>query len=128
MDGGSREARLRPAALLVAALLLPLLACLLCASPAQARAGCGPQTSYSNCEGADLRGANLSNKHFLYANFRNADLTGANLSGSLFTGSNLSGIQANGANLTGTIVYLSGMAGAHLKNCLLYTSPSPRDS
>jgi uncharacterized protein YjbI with pentapeptide repeats len=54
-------------------------------------------------DGADLRGANLSNAKLTRADLRGANLSGANLQGAYLGGANLSGVSLQGANFGGAI-------------------------
>ena len=83
-----------------------------------ARAGApdlGAYEFFINSGPSDYRGVNLSYM----------DLTGQDLSGALFDGSTVFSDGINGVNLSGTGANLSEL---NLSGCLLYTSPSPRDS
>ena len=90
-----------------------------------------------SCPGCDLRQADFRQAHLIGADFRGSDLRGAdlreaNLEGADLTGALLEGADLRGANLTnaelsGVDLRNADLREAQVINCLLYTSPSPRD-
>jgi len=77
-----------------------------------------------DCEGANLKGANLYGAYLKGANLKGAylegaNLYGANLYGAYLKGANLEGAYLYGANLKGANLYGANLKGAYLKGANL---------
>ena len=83
----------------------------------------GVSMPYSILSDVDLAGKDLSG-----TNLSGADLSNVILTGSDLTGTDLSNAILAGADLTGVDLGETNLTEADLTGCLLYTSPSPRDS
>lgn len=72
-----------------------------------------------NCEGCNLRGANLDGSFLRLAAFQRTDLTGAKLRGSDMTGIHLARAKLDGADLTGSNLAGSELTRASFRNAIL---------
>ena len=72
-----------------------------------------------NCEGCDLREADLSGARLGKADLSRADLSRANLSGANLSGADLTGADLTGADLTGADLTGADLAGADFSNANL---------
>ena len=73
----------------------------------------------NDCEGCDLRNANLSDEYLAFANLSNANLSNANLSGADLKYANLSNANLSNANLSNAILDPANLSNANLSNANL---------
>ena len=87
-----------------------------------------PDLSLANLEGVDLSWHDLKGAKLQDANLSGANLHLANLSKAYALRTNFRGCNFQHARCSGAFMHRSNLDGANLLSCLLYTSPSPRDS